>query len=121
MSHQKVLFVCDENRLRSPTAQVLYSGKGGDMGITGATGIEARSAGIGSHATVPLTEELLEWADIVFVMEKRQRNVIHKKWPEHYARKRIVCLYIPDEYDYMDPMLTRILVTKLEPYIGKPK
>ena len=92
----------------------------GKFRVAGGACADVRSAGVGSHATVPVTEELLEWADIIFVMEKRQRNLIQKKWPEQYERKRIVCLYISDEYDYMDPVLVRILVDKLEPYIGKP-
>jgi predicted protein tyrosine phosphatase len=111
VNKKKILFICDENRLRSPTAQSLYSEEE-DM--------VARSAGLGSHATIALTEELLEWADLIFVMERRHRNIIHKKWPSQYKRKQIICLYIPDEYDFMDPVLVGILVRKLEPYIGKP-
>jgi len=120
MGQRNVLFICDENRLRNPTAQALYSQGQGNGGCEGASGVVARSAGVGSQATVPLTEELLKWADIVFVMEKRQRNIIHKRWPKHYEQKRIVCLYRPDEFDYMDPVLVRILINKLEPQIGRP-
>ncbi|HSB12298.1 MAG TPA: hypothetical protein VLM38_22615, partial [Blastocatellia bacterium] len=56
----KVLFICNANRLRSPTAEAIFSGY---------TGVETRSAGVGREATVPVNIELLEWADLIFVME----------------------------------------------------
>ena len=52
-----------------------------------------------------LTHELLEWADAIIVMEKTHRNHIRSKHPDIYKSKRIVCLYIPDEYKFMDPEL----------------
>jgi predicted protein tyrosine phosphatase len=79
--------------------------------------VEARSAGINPDAPVPVTRELLEWAELVFVMEKRQRNRIRKAFPDLYAAKRIVCLYIPDRYDRMDPVLVRLLREGVEPHL----
>jgi predicted protein tyrosine phosphatase len=79
--------------------------------------VEARSAGVDPDAPEPLTRELLEWAELVFVMEKRQRNRIRKAFPELYARKRIICLYIPDQYDRMDPVLVRLLREGVEPHL----
>ncbi len=104
---QRSLFVCDANKLRSPTAERLYS----DI-----PGLEVRSAGLGSEASVPVTSELVEWADIVFVMESRQRNKLHKLIGDLFDRKKVVCLHIPDDYDFMDPLLVRILQDKLNPY-----
>jgi predicted protein tyrosine phosphatase len=110
-SKSKVLFVCNQNRLRSPTAERLYSQ---------ACHLEVRSAGVDRDATVPITADLLEWADVVFVMEKRQRNLIHKRFRELYGTKRIVCLYIPDHYDFMEPRLVELLAARLAPHIGRP-
>lgn len=76
------------------------------------------SAGCRTDAIVLVTRYLLEWADVIFVMEKTQRNVIHKRFEDIYQRKRIVCLYIPDEYDYMDPELVRLLVERVEPHLA---
>ena len=104
----KVLFVCEANRLRSPTAETIFSDK---------PGIEAKSGGVGREATVTVSLELLEWADLIFVMEKRQRNAIHSKFKEIYQRKRIICLYIPDEYEFMDPDLIELLTAKVTPYL----
>ena len=107
-SVQKILFVCEANRLRSPTAEAVFRDY---------PGVEARSAGVGKEATVPVSAELLEWADVTFVMEKRHRNIIHSKFKGIYQRKRIICLYIPDEYEFMDPELIQILEQKVTPFL----
>jgi predicted protein tyrosine phosphatase len=108
---KRVLFVCDENRLRSPTAERIYMHR---------DDLEIKSAGVNFSADKPVIRELLEWADIIFVMERRQRNVIHKRWPEIYNNKQIICLYIDDDYDYMDPVLINALTEKLIMYLGEP-
>jgi predicted protein tyrosine phosphatase len=105
---RRILFICDLNRMRSPTAEEIF-GKYPQW--------EVKSAGLSREATVPLTRELLSWADLVFVMEKRHRNVIRKRFGEIYRAKRIVCLYIPDEYEYMDAELVRLLNARLAPYL----
>ena len=104
---QKVLFLCNQNRLRSPTAEMVFSEN---------PQLEVKSAGVDKDASVPVNLELLEWADIIFVMEKRQRNIIHKKYKDIYKSKRIVCLYIPDDFEYMDPDLIQLLKKRLPLY-----
>jgi predicted protein tyrosine phosphatase len=106
---KKILFVCSQNRLRSPTAEKLYGGR---------IDLEVQSAGLDKSASRQLDRELLEWADQVFVFERRQRNQIQKLFRDVYARKKIECLYIPDEYDYMDPVLIAMLRYKLRHHIG---
>ena len=51
----------------------------------------------------------IEWADIIFVMEKSHRDKVAKKFKELLVGKKLVCLDIPDEYDRMDPALVRLL------------
>jgi predicted protein tyrosine phosphatase len=104
----KVLFVCDANRLRSPTAETIFSRH---------PRVEVKSAGVGKEANVRVSRELLEWADIIFVMEKRQRNIIHSRFKEIYQRKRIVCLYIPDEFEFMAPELVALLEERVAPHL----
>lgn len=104
----KVLFVCDANRLRSPTAEAIFTGR---------PYLDVKSAGLATQATVPLTIELLDWADLVFVMEKRQRNIIQSRFKEIYQRKRIICLYIPDDFEFMDPELVALLEERVPPHI----
>ncbi len=104
---EKILFICNQNRLRSPTAEVLFSKN---------PQLEVRSAGLNHDASVKVSRELLTWADIIFVMEKRQRNIIHKKFKDIYREKRIICLYISDDYDYMDYTLISLLKERLPHY-----
>ena len=51
---RNILFVCTGNVDRSPTAEGLFKNVGG---------LEVKSAGTSIAATVPLTRELIEWAD----------------------------------------------------------
>ncbi len=48
-----------------------------------------------------VSPEQLEWADIIFVMEKSQRIKLAKQFRKHLNGKRVVCLDIPDKYSYM--------------------
>ena len=101
----KLLFVCTVNRMRSATAHKIYEGD---------HRFEVKSAGTDNSANTVLTEEILNWADSIVVMEKCHRNHIRKHFPEIYKKKRIVCLYIPDDYDYMQTELIGILKDKVE-------
>ena len=105
---RNVLFVCSANLLRSPTAEQVFNKE---------PLLEVRSAGLDEKAVVPMTAELLEWADIVFVMENMHRNEIRKKFKEIYNEKCIICLSIPDEYDCMDPELVEVLKERVTPFI----
>ena len=37
----------------------------------------------------------------------------------HYDQKGIICLYIPDEYDYMDLLLIELLKESVTPHLGR--
>jgi predicted protein tyrosine phosphatase len=64
-----VLFVCTQNRLRSPTAEQVFA----DW-----PGVETASAGVGNDADVPVGNELLAWADLVIVMEQAHRKKLSR-------------------------------------------
>lgn len=100
----KVLFVCSQNRLRSPTAEQVFA----DW-----PGVETSSAGLNHDAENPLTPELLEWADIVFVMETAHRSKLSARFKPHLGQARVICLGIPDEYGFMDADLIRLLQAKV--------
>lgn len=99
----RALFICSQNRLRSPTAEQVFS----DW-----PGVETDSAGLGNDAIILLSVEQLDWASIIFVMEKAHRNKLSKKFKAHLNSKRVICLDIPDDYDFMQPELVRLLKTK---------
>ncbi|MEJ2574561.1 MAG: phosphotyrosine protein phosphatase [Gammaproteobacteria bacterium] len=103
-----LLFVCSENRLRSPTGEEVFSKY---------EGINAIGAGTNSDAETPVSGGLIEWADIIFVMEKSQRDWISKKYKELLKGKKLVCLDIPDNYDRMDPVLVRLLENKVSRHV----
>lgn len=101
---KRVLFVCSQNRLRSPTAEQIFA----DHPL-----LEVSSAGTNHDAENPLTTELVEWAEIIFVMERAHRNKMQKRFYNALKDKRMICLDIPDEYDFMDPALVRLLQSRL--------
>ncbi|KAA0695787.1 phosphotyrosine protein phosphatase [Neorhizobium sp. P12A] len=96
---KQVLFVCSQNRLRSPTAEQVFSTW---------QNIEVSSAGTNHDACNPLDDEQIAWADIIFVMEKSHRNKVLRKYRKSLIGKRLICLDIPDDYEFMDPTLVRI-------------
>jgi predicted protein tyrosine phosphatase len=96
----RALFVCSQNRLRSPTAEQVFSET---------PGLEVDSGGLNHDATVPVTPEQVNWANVIFVMEKAHKNKLAKKFKDHLHSKKVVCLNIPDDYEFMDPALVQIL------------
>jgi len=103
-----LLFVCSENRLRSPTGEEVFSTY---------NGIDAIGCGTNSDSETPVSGDLIEWADIVFVMEKTHRNKVSKKFKELLKNKKLICLDIPDNYERMDPVLVRILESKVSKHV----
>lgn len=101
---QHVLFICSQNRLRSPTAEQIFADH---------AGVETASAGLNHDAETPLTPELVAWADIIFVMEKAHRHKLSSHFRAALKNKRVVCLDIPDDYAFMDPVLIRLLQAKV--------
>jgi len=104
----RILFVCSENRLRSPTAEAVFSEY---------EGVEAIGAGTNADAATPVTEALIDWADVILVMEKSHRNKISKGFHEQLKNKEVGVLEIPDIYDYMEPVLVQLLENKVPRYV----
>lgn len=100
---RNILFICSQNRLRSPTAEQVFATH---------PGVETASAGTNNDADNPLTPELLRWADIVFVMEKAHRNKVQKRFKAELKHAHLICLDIPDEYEFMDETLIALLRAK---------
>lgn len=104
----RVLFICSRNRWRSPTAEEVFAGH---------PGIECSSAGLSHDADHPLTPELVQWADIIFVMEREHKARLSSRFKPFLAGKRVVCLDIPDRYTFMDPALVKLLKAKVTPLL----
>jgi predicted protein tyrosine phosphatase len=105
---KRVLFICGQNKLRSPTAeQVLASWPG----------LEVSSAGLNHDAEEPLTSEMVREADLIFVMEKAHRSRLSRRFKADLGRARVVCLDIPDNYAFMDAELVELLRARVPRYL----
>ena len=96
----KVLFICNQNKNRSKTAENLFKDR-----------FETASAGL--YNGFPVTEKQISWADTIIVMENRQRSEVAKRFPKQYMQKRILSLDIPDIYHYNQPQLIELLNSKI--------
>ncbi len=108
----KLLFICSRNKRRSLSAERLFDG---------VPGYQARSAGTQPEARIIVTEGHIGWADVIFCMEKSHLNRLRLKFPEALLDKQVVCLHIPDDYDYMQPELLDELRARLGPYLTTPE
>lgn len=104
----KLLFLCSQNKRRSLTAEKIFDGYYGH---------QARSAGTESNARIKVTGGLLGWADIIFCMEKKHVRRIKEKYSDIVADKKVVCLNISDDYEFMDRELQELLKNCVEEYI----
>lgn len=100
-----ILFVCEANRQRSPTAERL---------INRSRKNKAKSCGIWKHAEVPINRRLIDWADIIFTMDIFQKMFVKEKFK---CNKEIINLMIPDDFQRNDPELIEELKKKLKEYL----
>lgn len=103
----RVLFVCALNQWRSPTAEHLYRND---------ARLQVRSAGVRADARRRVSQSDLDWADVVFVMDREQKRWIQ----EHYRSlplPDIRILDVPDEFTYLDPRLQAALRAAIDPEI----
>ena len=112
---KNVLFVCSANKDRSKTADDYFSKRYNE--------IEFSSAGTNRKlcnqlGTQMLTKELLDWADIIIVMENKHRALIKKA---HYNidHNKIEVLQIQDRYRYFQKELIDVLRQKVTPILDQ--
>lgn len=98
-----ILVICGRNKKRSRTAEHIY--KNDDR-------ICIRSAGLSPGSDRKISENDLNWADLVFVMEVEQRAKIWKLY-HHMELPLIEVLNIPDDYEFMDEELVELLTDRV--------
>ena len=103
-----ILFICSRNKWRSRTAETIFK----TVQIH-----NVKSAGTENEARIKVTEKLINWADLIFVMEKKHKERLRDKFGQLIADKEIVTLDIKDDYKYMDGELIEILETSVSPYL----
>ena len=124
-----ILFVCTGNTCRSPMAEAfarkfLAETRGCapdeleergvlvcSAGIAAASGLNAspealrvmRELGLGleTHQSQPLTDSLVRYADVIFVMTQAHREDIVRYWPQ--AASKVMLLH-PEGKDILDPI-----------------
>ena len=105
----KILFVCSENRLRSPTAATVFS----DF-----EDVEAVSAGTNKDCETPISGDLIQWADVILVMEQAHKKKVAKQFRSLLRDKKLAVLDIPDAFEYMDPMLIALLKARVTRHVS---
>lgn len=105
---RKILFICSQNKLRSPTAETVFFNY---------EGWEVRSAGLNNDAEIPLGIDDVLWAEYIFVMEQTHKKKLKKRFREYIKNQHIICLGIPDNYEYMDEELIHILKNAVPKFI----
>ena len=101
---KRVLFVCAKNQLRSPTAEALFAEH---------PDLDVLSAGLNKDSDNPVTPEVLQWADKIFVMEKSHKARLRRNFSPWLKDKRVISLDIPDNYEFMAPELVQLLQRKV--------
>lgn len=106
MQKMKILFVCLANVDRSPTAEEMFKSR---------SDLEVMSAGISALGGRQLTEELVNWADKIFVMEQEQAEYIEVLVLG--SKTKTIALDIPDIYPRNHPKLKMLLEERVTPHL----
>lgn len=115
----RVLFVCSAGLLRSATAANLFAKKGWNT----------RGCGSEEYALIPISFNLIAWADrIYFVNSYNYKNTLSKfeahaetEGAVRLLKKKSKVLDIEDSYDYNNPKLIKILEKQIEEDLETPE
>ena len=103
-----ILFVCSRNKWRSATAETIF--KNHPLH-------QVKSAGTSAAARIKINAKHIDWADLIFVMERKHKLILAENFKEEIAEKETIILNIPDDYQYMDEELIEELETKVGGYL----
>jgi predicted protein tyrosine phosphatase len=98
-----ILVVCGRNKKRSRTAEYIFKND---------NRFNIRSVGLSPKSERKISENDLNWANLVFVMETEQRAKIWGLY-RHLDLPDTEVLNIPDEYEFMDDELVEILTDRM--------
>lgn len=91
---KRVLFVCSAGLLRSATAARIYAQK-----------YNTRAAGSSDYALIPVTSDLLLWANEVVFVNQENYEAVTKRFNLEDFPCLVRVLDIPDRYEHMHPQL----------------
>ena len=98
-----LLVVCGKNKKRSRTAEYIFKND---------SRFNIRSVGLSPKSERKISENDLNWADLVFVMEPAQRGKIWGLY-RHLQLPTIEVLNIEDNYEFMDEELIQMLTDRI--------
>ena len=99
----RILFICSQNKWRSPTAEAVFAQ---------VEGVAALSAGTNHDAETPLSADLVEWADMVVCMERVHQRKLQRDFAGVLKGTQVMVLGIKDDYRFMDLELIERIKTK---------
>ena len=108
MPKKRVLFVCTCARARSVTAEAMFNGL---------WGVEAKSACTSKNYPNYVTRELIEWAEVIFVMEEKHKQCLIEI--DGSSANKILVLDIPDIFGKNQPELRQLLLDRIQPFLVK--
>ncbi len=103
---KKVLCVCSAGLLRSATLQNF---------LIKEYGYNVRNCGTDeSYALIPISEALVEWADQIVFVDKKNYDRVKAEIAELSATEKCHVLNIPDIYSFNEPELIEICKAQYE-------
>lgn len=104
--YKRVLTVCSANMLRSPTIAHVLSANPYNF--------NTRSAGTEMCALIPVTDDLLMWADEVVCADTEHAIKVRNKMMDLDIDIPIINLEIEDIYEYRNPELIQLIKERYE-------
>lgn len=110
--YKRVLTVCSAGILRSATAAHTLCQKPFNF--------NTRNVGTAPYALIPLTEDLIQWADEIVCMESEHKIHVKLKMEEWgYTNKPVFVLGIEDIYEYRNPTLIKLIKERYKQELAK--
>ncbi len=73
-----ILFICSRNKWRSRTAETIFKNNQQHS---------VRSAGTENEARIKVSEKLIDWAELIFVMEKKHKIRLKERFGDLLTKK----------------------------------
>lgn len=102
--YKKVLFVCSGGILRSPTAAHWAAEH---------KGWNTRSCGTLPLAIPQIDPNLVDWADVIYCLQRKHFDFLIDTWGEH-VRPKLRVMGIEDDFEYRNPDLIRLIADRLK-------
>lgn len=110
---KRLLFVCSAGLLRSATAANLFAKRG----------FNTRSCGSAPYALIPLSANLIAWADMIFFVKNENYEEALETFKDHInitfdLMNKAESLNIPDIYSYNEDELVKALEDQMAEFLN---